>query len=388
MILTAQVKLIPDNNQSQLLTSTIITFNDACNYVSVIAFHKKKYHPVGLYNLKIDNTSFYYHLRSKYPNLNATHIQFVFRKVADAYRKQNGLKNTNKKCKLIKPCYFKPMSAIPYDHRISNYKLVMRMIYCTNTPDLNLYVIGGRIKIGYVLGNHQRKILSNSTLAKNCGESRLSYRNGKFYINIPIEQSVSPEIISTDCIGVDLGVSNIAVTSRGRIYSNDAIEQKRIKFQKHRSSLQRCGSKSAKRRLKKISGKEAKFRKNVNHCISKELVAEAKGTESSIALEDLTHIRERTTVRKQQRARHHNWSFRQLRTFVSYKASMAGIVIKFVNPRYTSQRCSICGYIDKSNRKNQFQFQCKSCKHDAHADYNAAVNIAFLGNNSDILKEF
>ncbi len=52
----------------------------------------------------------------------------------------------------------------------------------------------------------------------------------------------------------------------------------------------------------------------------------------------------------------------------------AGQVVK-VNPAYTSQACSVCGYTNKSNRPSQVVFACGACGFQANADHNAARNI-------------
>ncbi len=122
-------------------------------------------------------------------------------------------------------------------------------------------------------------------------------------------------------------------------------------------SGQRRGTKSTKRHLKKLRQQQARFQKDTNHRISKNLVARAKGTARGIALEDLSDIRERTRLRKAQRARHSNWGFAQLRQFISYKAALAGVLVYIINPAYTSQRCSACG-------------------HTTSADTNAAIHIS------------
>jgi transposase len=96
-------------------------------------------------------------------------------------------------------------------------------------------------------------------------------------------------------------------------------------------------------------------------------------------LEDLTHIRARLTVRKRQRTRQHNWSFGQLRSFIAYKAQQAGVPVMFVNPRNTSRACNRCGFVSKRNRKSQAEFSCIRCGYTAHADFNAAKNLAVRG---------
>lgn len=75
----------------------------------------------------------------------------------------------------------------------------------------------------------------------------------------------------------------------------------------------------------------------------------------------------------------HSWSFAQLRQFLNYKARLAGVPVIIVDPRNTSRRCSVCGYIDKRNRKNQAEFVCRSCGFMDNADFNASKNLSFLG---------
>ncbi|HEX2619598.1 MAG TPA: transposase, partial [Phototrophicaceae bacterium] len=90
------------------------------------------------------------------------------------------------------------------------------------------------------------------------------------------------------------------------------------------------------------------------------------------------HIRSRTRVKgSENRSKHSNWAFAQLRDFLTYKARLAGVPVTLVDPRYTSQRCFECGHIEKANRKSQSEFLCCACGHTTHADVNAAKNIAF-----------
>jgi putative transposase len=109
--------------------------------------------------------------------------------------------------------------------------------------------------------------------------------------------------------------------------------------------------------------------------ISKAIVATAKDTGRGIALEDLTHIRARTTVRAKQRARHSGWAFHQLRSFVEYKAKLAGVPVVAVDPRNSSRTCSACGHCAKENRRTRDLFECQHCHYSTDADFNAARNL-------------
>jgi IS605 OrfB family transposase len=143
--------------------------------------------------------------------------------------------------------------------------------------------------------------------------------------------------------------------------------------------LQAKKTSSARRLLKKRRRKEARFAADVNHRISKNIVAEAERTGRGIAVEELTGIRVRVRLRKPQRATLHSWAFAQLGQFLTYKAQQAGVVVVQVDPAFTSQTCHVCGHVDKRNRRSQAVFQCGRCDFVGHADHNAAHNIAARG---------
>ncbi|WP_332881804.1 transposase [Methanosarcina horonobensis] len=98
-----------------------------------------------------------------------------------------------------------------------------------------------------------------------------------------------------------------------------------------------------------------------------------------MALENLSGIRQRTTVRKAEREKHEKWTFLELRNFIEYKAKLAGVLVLLVDPRNTSRQCSVCGYTDKGNRKIQETFSCLACEHTENADFNASKKILLLG---------
>jgi putative transposase len=194
-------------------------------------------------------------------------------------------------------------------------------------------------------------------------------------------------------IGVDMGVENIAVTSDRSLAAElmatygagapdgaagrGSVKDRRTRNRKLRQKLQVKNTKSAKRLLRKRARKEARFAADVNHQISKRIVAEAERTGRGIAVEELTGIRERVRLRKPQRATHASWAFAQLGVFLTYKAARAGVPIVQVDPAYTSQRCTACGHIDRRNRTSQAEFVCRDCGYIAeHADILGADNIA------------
>lgn len=166
----------------------------------------------------------------------------------------------------------------------------------------------------------------------------------------------------------------IAVTSNKLFFGGGKVRAVSHRYRVLRAGLQSCGSRSSKRHLRRVAQKENRFRKDENHCVSKEIV-KSLPIGSTIILEDLKYIRERCRQRHDQRGEFHNWSFYQLEQFLIYKAVAVGCGIVYVDPRYTSQKCSHCSHTSKSNRKNQTQFKCVHCGYTLNADLNASFNI-------------
>ncbi|WP_256947012.1 RNA-guided endonuclease InsQ/TnpB family protein, partial [Halobacterium hubeiense] len=175
-------------------------------------------------------------------------------------------------------------------------------------------------------------------------------------------------------LGVDLGVENIAVTSTGAFWSADELNHWRTEYVQRRKSLQECGSRWAHENVQAVGRKEKGRFKQYLHRVANELVDEAAENGCTmIAFENLTGIRERMPDAR----KFHEWAFRRLYDYVSYKAEVRGIQVEQVNPKNTSRRCSSCGFTHEDNRPAQDTFCCQSCKYENHADYNAAKNIGY-----------
>jgi putative transposase len=99
---------------------------------------------------------------------------------------------------------------------------------------------------------------------------------------------------------------------RAKHFSGSHLNNLRKRHLKLRQRLQKKGTQSAKRLLRKRRQIESRFARDVNHRIAKKLVRRAQDTGRGIALEDLKGIRERVTVKKSQRRQHHSWAFHQL----------------------------------------------------------------------------
>src|SRR2546428_5683568 len=343
---TMLLKLAPTEEQHHALLDTMHAFNAACNYVASVAFAEKTANKFELQKLV------YSELRSTYKLAAQLAIRAIS-KASEAYKRDKSIQPT-----------FQPEGAIIYDERVMSFKGLLTV---------SLLTIQGRVLVPFLVGGYQQARMDAMK-----GQADLLSRNGTWYLVVTLDVPTPTPDESTDTLGVDLGIVNIATDSTGETFSGAQVEKTRQRLHALRQRLAKRGTKSAKRHLKKLSGREARFRKNTNHVISKRIVHKAKENKQGIAIEELRHIRQRTerTVRHSQRARHSSWSFAQLRFFLSYKAALAGVPLHLVDPRNTSRTCSECGHCAKENRKSQASFVCQACGHCCNADINAAINIS------------
>ncbi|EQD59333.1 transposase, IS605 OrfB family, partial [mine drainage metagenome] len=100
------------------------------------------------------------------------------------------------------------------------------------------------------------------------GQADLTTSGGKFFLNLVIDVPDGTPYDPEEFPGVDTGIVNLSTDSDGESFSGKAVDHVREKIHALKKSLQEKGTKNAKRHLKKVSGKEARFKKDTNHCIS------------------------------------------------------------------------------------------------------------------------
>ena len=162
--------------------------------------------------------------------------------------------------------------------------------------------------------------------------------------------------------------------SDGHFVPSREINRVKRKYIHNRRILQSKGTRSAKRKLKSLSGRERRFMEGYNHLLTKKIASLPYG---AFALEDLKGIRNGRKGKVFNRKRS-SWAYFQFRKMLEYKAQTLGKQVILVDPKYTSQECNFCGYIDKKNRKGNI-FHCKECGFQCHADLNASKNISLRG---------
>jgi transposase len=402
-ILTAKLKLLTTPEQFAQLRQTQLAYRDALNVVSHYAFeHGKTSNSQRLHKGMYAELRLWYKLPSQ---MACT----VFRQVGATYKglwtklKRNiehrRSKRTKKRFKGLDepPKYVSPTLTYTYGHDYG-FKVGQQVSVLT---------LQGRIILDYKgYDPHVALIQHGASL----GAAKLWYDkpHKQFYLLVSFEVKIADPTptVQQQVVGVDVGqryLATVAVLENtSQFYSGKAVRAKADHYARLRKRLQRKGTRSATRRMIALSGRERRFKLNINHVIAKRIVAAHPNT--LIGLEDLTGIHERTKrpkrrrkgkellplTTKQRRANRHasKWAFAELHTFIVYKAALSktSFAIK-VDADYTSKACPLCGHIDKRNRPNNgltFVCQNKACGYRVrtgrayrlHADLVGARNIA------------
>lgn len=335
---TVKCKLVLDDEQFNSVKNTLTAFNNACNDILKISDENRIKNKFRIQRLC------YHDIKNRY----RLPANLVVRAIARV--------SASKKPKTFNGHSF------DLDARTFSFK----------NMKVSMSSINGRLKnIPIGIGDYQRNMLDG----KSSTSAKIVYdkKHKCFFIHIAIDYEINDTVPSGNITGIDRGLYNIAYTTARLKFSGKQAMHKRKQNIKLRASLQAKGTKGSKKLLKRLGGKEKRWMTDINHNISKQIVNNA-GKGDMLILEDLKYIRERIKLAKKQRTIVHSWAFGQLQNFIEYKAMEKGLIVAYVDPRYTSQRCSECGFVHRSNR-NSHKFICKECGYTANADYNASCNI-------------
>ena len=364
---TVPVKLDVDESAADLLHQTTDHFLEAANYVVDVAWEpdwkitsKQKLHGLT-----------YYDVRDGSP-LPANLVQAARNRAAEAVK--GVIERWKEGKKASKPEFSSRFAS--YDARTVT----------VNGDHATLATIDGRVTAEFVLPDEQRDTPHSSYLFNDDYDLKgatLHYDTVEdcFYLHVRTKPAVENDTADTgdakhvSVLGVDLGITNIATTSTGCFWSGGELNHWHREYEKRRGGLQQTGTRWAHINVQRVGRKQTGRFEQLLHTISNELVDEALVNDCThIVFEQLKGIRERLPHANAV----HKWAFHRLFEYVTYKAESEGLVVKQINPAYTSQRCSKCGFTHEDNRlhnNGQDEFECLKCGYDVHADYNAAKNI-------------
>lgn len=336
-----------DAKDLEKLCETFVYFHNACNHASKIAYDEGIHKPKALRDMT------YRSLRANF-KLPASLAARAVNRVAASYKENPRRLHT-----------FENRS-IPLDRRLFSLK---------RNGDLQASVvtIRGRVKVNLSPSEYQRELLKNTILG-----ARLILKKGMPSINI----YVGCKVIQGDMcepVGVDLGFKKLMAASNGFEIKGGQLKARGIHFRALEAALRNKGTSSARRRLKRLSEKEGRWRRTLLHQSSRALV-ESLHHGDYIVLERLHGTKIRTRAKKNHRPseRDRPSVMARLQGMIIYKCEEGGIPVVLVPPDHTSQRCPRCGTIDRYNRRSQALFRCVACGYQDNADFVASINLREL----------
>jgi putative transposase len=371
---TMRVPILYTPKQDLILQETMRAYTACFNTVAVYGWEKQVTNGVKLHKAT------YYALRTEFPTVPSQLVISSRSKATEAVKSTFSWKAKHEKAYKRKVAKakaqgrpipkFKPvrcpcssMMSIRYDARS----------YALRGDHVSLATIRGRQVLRLHFYPYALRLLQQCT---GYDSAELVYRKGRFFLHLVVTLPGVEFIPTGEAVGVDFGISRPTVASNNRFFGNTSWKATERRYFRLKRALQSKGTKSTRRHLKKLSGRTARFRTDCDHVVSRQLVQSVvPGT--SIVLEDLRNIRSTTKQKgKTQRRAMHQRSFRRLAALLAYKAEAYGCAVVSVDPHYTSQTCSRCGYVHHSNRLSRSRFKCRKCGFELHADLNASRNIA------------
>jgi putative transposase len=382
-VITAKLKLNLTTEQKVLVSQTALAYRDALNYTSQVAFDAGK----TSNGAKLQK-AVYNELRVRF-GLGAQMACNVPRQVSSTFKTLwTKVKQSNDAiAKGYTKRRYKGLDKAPkYISRTCTLNYQRDYSFKTERQ-VSIITLQGRIVVPYDGYNKHLDLIANGA---SIGAAKIVYqRSAKTYylmVSVEVETPELDPLKITRVSGVDVGMRYLAVETdlknKSKFYSGKEARHKANRYHKARMTLQRKGTRSAKRRLIALSGRERRFIVDVNHQISKDIAK----PNSLIGLENLTGIRDRTRTKsgkkaskKRRRANRNKakWSFAELHGYIDYKANLNGSLATKVPAHYTSKSCPKCGHTSDANRpKKGLLFRCECCGHELHADLVGARNIA------------
>ncbi|ADX70860.1 RNA-guided endonuclease TnpB family protein [Lactobacillus helveticus] len=390
VVIKAQLLNI-DDETAQAFSNTMCKYRDACNFISQYIFE----HAFELKQSKL-NKALYHDLRDKF-ELKSQMAQSAIKTVIARYKTvktqlfQHPFRyDTGKKDGKGRGIWAQIYRDLTWLWQPINFKRPQLDLqrgrdwsYLSATNQLSLNTLNGRRKVDFVCKGFDQYL--DQTKWK-FGSLKMLQLRGKWYIHLSATTAI-PEFEAEQAVhvvGIDRGLRFLAACydEKGKsiLFSGQKILRKKRKYKKLRAELQAKGTKSAKRRLKKIGQRENRWMSDVNHRLTKTLI-DHYGSNTIYALEDLTDVRFATEKSpKDQRYEIVSWAFYQFEQFLTYKANLNSSAVVKVPAKYTSQRCPKCGRIHKDNRDHELHlYTCDKCGYKSNDDRLAAMNIQLLG---------
>jgi len=206
----------------------------------------------------------------------------------------------------------------------------------------------------------------------------------KWFVCFSVEQEDSPLPPCADAVGLDAGLNSFMALSNGEFIDNPRF------FRKEEKALAKAGRKQAetkkrspeRRKANKVLSRIHERIRNRRHDFVHQTARRLVNRYGALAVEKLNvkdMLGNHCLAKSISDA---SWSM--FRTILTQKAESANREVIAVNPAYTSQDCSVCGYRPDGlggrtkKRLSDRWHNCPMCTASLDRDTNAAINILNL----------
>jgi hypothetical protein len=238
----------------------------------------------------------------------------------------------------------------------------------------------GSLRVPVKLPSYHKQALEGRTLNSS---TTLQKRNGVWWLTLSFDEDVPLQTAtSAPSVGVDVGIANFITTSTGKQYGTFhgklARRQKRDREKRRRKAkLRACLKKKGVEKLPSTSSATGQrlsrhVRQKINRAVN--LLLE-EHPDARIIYEDLSVASMRFKARSMN-AYLYASNLAHIPEQLAWATAKRGMAAHTVKAAYSSQECSRCHFVDRTNRPNQQTFCCRVCGYRDHADHNASVNLA------------
>jgi hypothetical protein len=220
---------------------------------------------------------------------------------------------------------------------------------------INLTCLGNKLKFNIPVKKHEHfnKMLKLGNLKKGI---RISKDNITFMFDIPDIKSKEEGKV----LGIDIGQKTTLSCSDGQQLDNDIHGHNYTSI---------CEELSRKKKDSKHFNKKVSHRSNYLRMIVNRLNLDGVKVVNRENIKNLRKFTNTSSLMK-------HWNYAELFDVLDSKLEKQGVLVNKINPTYTSQRCSACGWTRKDNRKSK-KFRCGKCQCELDADLNASLNLSF-----------
>ena len=361
MLKAIKIRIYPNNEQVAYINKQL----GCCRFVynQCLAYRKESYEKEHITIGLSDSVKYIVELKKKFKWLSDVHSKVLqqtvrnmnqaynnFFKLHKGYPKFKSKKDNNQSCRFPKDAFIGIRG-----NRIDLIKTLKDIHFKCSRKD-EIY-----------LNKNQDKV-SSLTLRK--------LPSGEFYLSILIDKPNEYRSQTNGIIGIDLGIKNFIITSKGESFDNLHYNKNKTsklkRLQRELSRKQKGSNNRNKARIKlaKAYNKISNQKDYYLHQVTNKLINENQ----IICLEDLNvkgMIKNHNLANSIQ-----EMNFGEFRRILEYKAKWYNRQIVFVDRFFPSSKtCNHCGYVYKSLKLSERQWICPNCKNIIDRDYNSALNI-------------